>query len=151
MMKSIMTAWAVLILAAGGAQADSVKVDVKKTASCGCCQAWVNHLKRSGFEVATENMAFGALARFKRNHGIGAEHQSCHTGRVAGYVIEGHVPAREVARLLKEQPDAIGLSVPGMPIGSPGMEVGTARDAYSVLLLKKDGSTEVFASYDAKP
>ena len=151
MMKPIATALTITLLLSSGAHADAAKMDVKKTATCGCCQAWVNHLKRSGFEVVTENMAFGTLARFKQKHGIGVQYQSCHTGRVAGYTIEGHVPAREVARLLKERPDAIGLSVPGMPIGSPGMEVGTERDAYSVLLLKKDGSTEVFASYDAKP
>ncbi|MFY0610051.1 MAG: DUF411 domain-containing protein [Hyphomicrobiaceae bacterium] len=150
-MKSIIATLAVLLLFSGALQADGIKIDVKKTASCGCCLAWVNHLKQSGLQVATENMPYGALARFKQKHGVGVQHQSCHTGRVAGYTIEGHVPAKEIARLLKERPDAIGLSVPGMPIGSPGMEVGSERDAYDVLLLKKDGSTDVFASYGAKP
>lgn len=150
-MNAIVAAFLMLIVMYSGAHSEPLRVDVKKTATCGCCQAWVNHLKQSGFNVTTENMAFGALARFKRKHGVGAEHQSCHTGRVAGYTIEGHVPAADIARLLKQRPDAIGLSVPGMPIGSPGMEVGTERDAYNVLLLKKNGSTEIFASYSAKP
>ena len=150
-MRGIAVVFLVGLLISGFAHAEPLRVDVKKTATCGCCQAWVNHLKQSGFQVATENMAYGMLARFKRKHGVGVEHQSCHTGRIAGYTIEGHVPAKDIARLLKQRPDAIGLSVPGMPIGSPGMEVGDRRDAYDVLLLKKDGSSEVFASYKAKP
>lgn len=150
-MKSIAAILLMLVVTYSGAHSEPLRVDVKKTATCGCCQAWINHLKQSGFNVSTENMALGALARFKRQHGVGAEHQSCHTGRVAGYTIEGHVPAGDIARLLKQRPDALGLSVPGMPIGSPGMAVGTERDAYNVLLLKKDGSAEVFASYKAKP
>ena len=150
-MKSIVAILFMLVVTYSGAHSEPLRLDVKKTATCGCCQAWINHLKQSGFNVSTENMALGVLARFKRKHGVGAEHQSCHTGRVAGYTIEGHVPAGDVARLVTQRPDAIGLSVPGMPIGSPGMEVGTERDAYNVLLLKKDGSAEVFASYKAKP
>lgn len=92
----------------------------------------------------------GSLMKFKLDHGISAKHASCHTGRIGGYTIEGHVPVREINRLLKERPDAVGLSVPGMPIGSPGMEVGTEREAYTVLLIKRDGSSEVFATYAAK-
>lgn len=140
----------VLVILAGAATAEPLTVDVKKTATCGCCQAWVDHLKSSGFKVKTENMAMGRLMQFKNRHGIAAKHASCHTGRLAGYTIEGHVPAREIERLLKERPDAVGLSVPGMPIGSPGMEVGDQRDAYDVLLIKKDGSSEVFATYTAR-
>ncbi len=149
-MKSIAVAFLMLVVMYSGANSEPLRVDVKKTATCGCCQAWVNHLKQSGFNVTTEDMAYGALARFKRQHGVGAEHQSCHTARVSGYTIEGHVPAEDIARLLKQRPDAVGLSVPGMPIGSPGMEVGTEREAYNVLLLKKESSTEVFRGYKAK-
>ena len=134
----------------GTAGAEPLTVDVKKTASCGCCQAWVDHLKGAGYRVKAENVIMSQLMSFKHKHGIRPKHASCHTGRIAGYTIEGHVPAREIARLLKERPDAIGLSVPGMPIGSPGMEVGSQRDAYDVLLIRKDGTTEVFASYTAK-
>lgn len=150
-MRTLAAAIVLLLFMHANVQSEALRIDVKKTATCGCCQAWVNHLKRSGMHVTTENMAMGTLARFKRKHGIRVQHQSCHTGRVAGYTIEGHVPAREIERLLDERPDAVGLSVPGMPIGSPGMEVGSARDAFDVLLLKKDGRTEIFASYKAKP
>jgi len=125
-------------------------VAVAKTASCGCCSAWVTHMRSAGFEVAAENMAMGQLMRFKTTHGIRPEHASCHTARVGGYTIEGHVPAGDVVRLLKERPDAVGLTVPGMPIGSPGMEVGDRRDAYEVLLVLKDGGTRVFSSYSEK-
>lgn len=126
-------------------------VAVAKTATCGCCSAWVTHMRSAGFEVAAENMAMGQLMRFKTTNGIRPEHASCHTARVGGYTIEGHVPAKDVVRLLKERPDAVGLTVPGMPIGSPGMEVGDRRDAYEVLLVLKDGGTRVFSSYGEKP
>ena len=139
-----------IVLVAGPVHAEPKTMDVKKTASCGCCQIWVDYLKTNGFKVKTENMAMGQLMKFKIDHGIKPEHSSCHTGRIAGYTIEGHVPTKEIDRLLRERPDAIGLSVPGMPMGSPGMEVGSQRDAYDVLLIKKDGSSEVFAHYTAK-
>ena len=125
-------------------------VEVAKTATCGCCRAWVQHMQESGFEASARNLTSGALAAYKKKSGIPPRLASCHTAKVGGYVIEGHVPAKEVQRLLRESPDAIGLSVPGMPIGSPGMEVGNRRNAYEVLLVKRDGSTSVFASYAAK-
>lgn len=149
-MKQFVMIIGLLAMSIGPATADPRTIDVKKTATCGCCQAWVNHLKSAGFNVKTSNMAMGQLMRFKIRNGITEKHASCHTARLAGYTIEGHVPAREIRRLLEQRPDAVGLSVPGMPIGSPGMEVGNQREAYSVLLLKKDGTTEVFARYDAK-
>jgi hypothetical protein len=83
----------------------------------------------------------------KREVGLKPEQSSCHTGQIAGYVVEGHVPAREIRRLLSERPDAVGLTVPDMPLGSPGMESGDDRDPYDVLLVRRDGTTEVFASY----
>ncbi len=149
-MKRIIWAIGFFVVLLGSAQAESRNIDVKKTATCGCCQAWVDRLKAAGFKVTTENMFMGSLMKFKLDHGISAKHASCHTGRIGGYTIEGHVPVREINRLLKERPDAVGLSVPGMPIGSPGMEVGTEREAYSVLLIKRDGSSEIFATYSAK-
>lgn len=139
-----------LVFLSWSATAEPVKMSVKKSASCGCCQIWVDYLKASGFQVTTENMVMGQLMKFKLDHGIKPKHSSCHTGRIAGYTIEGHVPTREIKRLLRERPDAVGLSVPGMPIGSPGMEVDALRDAYDVLLIKKDGSSEVFAHYTSK-
>ena len=149
MLKTILMLW-MSILLISSARSEPTAIDVKKTATCGCCQAWVDRLKTGGFKVTTENMFMGSLMKFKLDHGISAKHASCHTGRIGGYTIEGHVPVREINRLLKERPDAVGLSVPGMPIGSPGMEVGTEREAYTVLLIKRDGSSEVFATYAAK-
>ena len=130
------------------ARASGDVVEVAKTATCGCCSAWVEHLRSSGFTVNATDMAMGQLIRFKQQHGITAELSSCHTARIAGYTIEGHVPAADVRRLLAERPAAIGLAVPGMPLGSPGMEAGSTREAYDVLLVKPDGSTEVFTHYD---
>ena len=147
---------AVVILAMGLAQTGHAQqsaipeqriVEVKKTSSCGCCVAWIGRLTKAGFKVVPEDLAMGQLMRFKLDHGITAKHASCHTGRIAGYTIEGHVPIREIKRLLTERPDAIGLSVPGMPLGSPGMDFGEERDSYDVLLINKDGSTSVYASY----
>jgi hypothetical protein len=122
-------------------------VEVWKSPTCGCCRGWVAHMKNSGFKVATNNVEYDILYKIKRQAGIGEEMASCHTAKVGGYVIEGHVPAEDVARLLKEKPDAVGLAVPGMPVGSPGMEYGNEKEPYEVLLVKKDGSTEVFARH----
>ena len=131
--------------AKSGEPADAI--DVAKTSSCGCCLAWIDHLKENDFSVTSKNMTMGNLTRFKLKNGIGPKTASCHTAKIDGYTIEGHVPAREIRRLLKERPDAIGLSVPGMPLGSPGMDFGDDREAFDVLLIRRDGSTETFASY----
>ncbi len=151
---------AVLLAVAGPAAAADTKVakgavslpsvQVAKTATCGCCRAWVDHMRAAGFEVTAQNMAMGELSRLKAKEGIVPRLASCHTAKVGGYVIEGHVPAKDVERLLQLKPDAIGLSVPGMPMGSPGMEMGSGRDAYDVVLINKDGSTSVFSTYEAR-
>lgn len=126
---------------------NSSSIEVWKSPSCGCCNGWIKHLKQAGYTVTANNTASGILAKIKRDAGLNPNMQSCHTGKVAGYVIEGHVPAEDVARLLAEKPDAIGLTVPGMPLGSPGMDVGPDKEPYEVLLVKKDGTTEVFAKH----
>lgn len=123
---------------------------VWKTSGCGCCLGWIDHIKKAGFVVEAKNIDAGALMKMKLDAGLRAELASCHTARLGRYVIEGHVPAREIARLLSDRADAIGLAVPGMPTGSPGMESGTTQDAYDVLLVRKDGSTDVYASYPAR-
>ncbi len=123
-------------------------VHVWKTSGCGCCLAWITHLRESGFEVTAENVSSGTLIQHKIDSGVPQRMASCHTGHVAGYVVEGHVPAREIKRLLAERPDAIGLAVPGMPIGSPGMEVGDTKQAYNVYLIRDDGTVDVFATYE---
>ncbi|HDZ74541.1 MAG TPA: DUF411 domain-containing protein [Aurantimonas coralicida] len=120
-------------------------VEVFSTSGCGCCLGWVRHLEEAGFEVTNENLAMADLYAKKMKAGLKQDQTSCHTGFVEGYVLEGHVPAVEVTRLLAERPEAIGLTVPGMPAGSPGM--GKSDEPYDVLLVLKDGSTKVFASY----
>lgn len=122
-------------------------VDVWKEPSCGCCKDWVAHLEKAGFAVrVNETGAAAARARL----GIPQKLGSCHTASVEGYALEGHVPAKEIRRLLKERPKAIGLAVPGMPIGSPGMDTpvyNNRKDSYDVLLVKADGSSSVYQSY----
>lgn len=124
-------------------------VHVVKDPDCGCCNSWIGHLRDDGFAVSFEERSPGALAAFKRERGIPDELVSCHTATAADYTIEGHVPAAEIRRLLAERPDAVGLAVPGMPYGSPGMGPESAREAYDVLLIRRDGRTEVFAQYPA--
>ena len=129
------------------AQAAAPMVEIWKDPNCGCCEDWVKHLNKNGFATRVHDEGNGPA---RERLGIPAKLGSCHTGRVGDYAIEGHVPAREMQRLLKEKPKAVGLAVPGMPIGSPGMDgpaYGDQRDAYDVLLVLADGSTRVFQSY----
>ena len=132
------------------AQAQAAQViDVYKTPTCGCCQDWVTHLEQNGFTVKTHDVK--DTAPFRARFGVPKELASCHTGFIEGYAIEGHVPASEIKRLLAERPKARGLSVPGMPVGTPGMEVeGTRRDAHDVILFAEDGSRKVFRHYPAQ-
>jgi hypothetical protein len=146
--------WGAVALGSGlgwglGAHAATPKplVEVWKDPNCGCCKDWVIHLEGAGFAVKVNdkgnNAARAALGMPQR---LG----SCHTAVVQGYVIEGHVPAADIQRLLAEKPQALGLAVPGMPVGSPGMDgevYGGRRDAYQVLLVQKNGSTQVFNRY----
>jgi hypothetical protein len=125
------------------------KVHVVKDPGCGCCNDWIGHMRDAGFPVSFEEMDPTALADLKASLGLMPAQVSCHTARVEGYVIEGHVPAADVRRLLSERPDAIGLAVPGMPFGSPGMGPESEREAYNVLLIARDGTASVFARYDA--
>lgn len=132
------------------AAAFSASLEMLTTGGCACCHAWARHLREAGHEVVVKDLAMGQLMKMKLDAGIPAALTACHTARVEGYLIEGHVPEREIRRLLDERPEALGLVVPGMPVGSPGMESGSKREPFEVLLLKKDGSTEVFGRYDAQ-
>lgn len=123
------------------------EIEVWKSPNCDCCVDWVKHLEDNGFTVKVQDVSSTTLDQIKRQSGITDKLASCHTGKINGYVVEGHVPAPDIKRLIGEKPDAAGLTVPGMPIGSPGMEVGAEREPYDVLLFKKDGATEVFAKY----
>jgi hypothetical protein len=125
------------------------KVHVIKDPNCGCCKDWIGHIREAGFPVSFEDMDPGPLADLKTSLGLQPTQVSCHTAQVEGYVIEGHVPADDIKRLLTERPDAIGLAVPGMPYGSPGMGPETEREAYDVLLVAKDGTASTFNSYPA--
>jgi hypothetical protein len=120
-------------------------VEVYKNPDCGCCSGWVEHLKAAGFPVKVHEVDSPATVRSRV--GIPDDQGSCHTATVAGYALEGHVPADEVKRLLATKPAAIGLTVPGMPVGAPGMEVGERRDPYEVLLIDKRGKASVYARY----
>jgi len=120
-------------------------VSVYKTPTCGCCNAWVDHLRQAGFEVETNDVP--STNPIASEAGVPTNARSCHTAKIGGYVVEGHVPAADIKRLLEERPDIVGLSVPGMPIGSPGMEMGDRKDSYDVLAFGRDGSTSVFSSH----
>ncbi len=127
------------------AMAAAPVINVYKSATCGCCEAWVKHLRDNGFKVEAHNVANPSDTREKM--GIPDRFGSCHTAVVDGYAIEGHVPAAEVKRLLATKPKAKGLAVPAMPLGSPGME-GPRKDAYDVLLVLPDGSSKVYQHYN---
>ena len=119
-------------------------VDVWKGPTCGCCKDWVTHLESNGFKVRTHDDGNTAV---RQRLGMPVRLGSCHTASVGGYAIEGHVPAREIHRLLKHRPAGIGLAVPAMPVGSPGMDgpaYGQRKDPYDVLLIAKDGSTTTY-------
>lgn len=119
-------------------------IDVYKSPSCGCCGAWVDYIRKAGFEVRVTEME--DLDPVKSKHGVPGDLQSCHTALADGYVIEGHVPVREIRRLLKERPAAVGLAVPGMPSGSPGMEQNGRKDPYQVVLFSPSRRL-IFAQY----
>jgi hypothetical protein len=122
-------------------------IEVWKSATCKCCINWVKHLEANGFAVTVHDVDRSTLDRIKAQAGIGEKLASCHTGKIGPYFIEGHVPAPDIKRLVAQEPEALGLSVPDMPIGSPGMEQGTETEPYDVLLMQKDGSTEIYAKY----
>lgn len=135
----------VFLVSTGTAWAQAAtQVEVFKSPSCGCCGKWIEHLQQNGFQVNTHEVNDVPAARKKL--GMPDRLGSCHTAQVGDYVIEGHVPAADIQRLLKEKPQALGLAVPSMPPGSPGME--TAKPVpYDTLLVQADGSTRIFASH----
>lgn len=125
---------------------DADVIQVYKSPTCGCCGDWIEHLEEHGFtvEVIDEPNMFAV----KSELGLPRDLASCHTARVAGYLVEGHVPAQDIQRLLEDRPQLAGLAVPGMPVGSPGMEVeGQPADAYDVVAFDAAGTTSVWASY----
>jgi hypothetical protein len=146
MIRKLVLAALLLFGAAAVVQAADV-VEVYRSEGCGCCAKWAEYLKQNGFEVRLHNLSMPRLSRLKAKAGVREKFASCHTAKVGGYVIEGHVPVEDIKRLLADRPKAVGLSVPGMPIGSPGMEAGDDKEPYEVLLLKRDGKADVYAKH----
>jgi hypothetical protein len=128
-----------------GVSAATPVVEVYKSESCGCCAEWVKHLQANGFTVKAQNVA--NPSDYREKFGIPQDLGSCHTGLVNGYALEGHVPASDIKRLLAEKPNAKGLAVPAMPLGSPGME-GPRKDPYDVLLVQGNGRYTVYKHYN---
>lgn len=140
--RLFLAGWAALLPIPAFAAADVV--EVYKSSTCGCCGNWIKHLRANGFEVRAHDVTDSS--EYRKRHGVPEALASCHTGLVGGYAIEGHVPAREIKRLLAEKPRAHGLAVPGMPAGSPGMEAPKS-DPYDVLLFQRDGRYAYYARY----
>jgi hypothetical protein len=146
--EAVLALFSALAVPAFAQSPPAAEIHVYKSPTCGCCNDWIKHLKANGFWVKSTDVPDSRhyRARFGMPHKLG----SCHTALVAGYVIEGHVPAQEISRVLRERPKALGLSVPGMPVGSPGMDGPEYKghvDPYDVLLVQPDGRASVFASY----
>ncbi len=135
------------IAAARGQQAPPEKITVYKTSTCGCCSLWVKHLQASGFEVEAHDIDQDKLTALAREAGVTDDLQSCHTAKVGRYVVEGHVPAADIHRMLKERPAIAGISAPGMPMGSPGMEQGGIKQPYDVIAFTRSGQRSVFAKH----
>ncbi len=142
--KSLRLAIAASALLLGGA-AHAAALTIYKSASCGCCAKWVEHVEKHGFTVKVVNV--DDVMAVKAKAGIPDSLASCHTSMVGGYVVEGHVPAADIKKLLAEKPKAKGIAVAGMPMGAPGMEHGDHRQPYDTMLLKADGSTAIFARH----
>ncbi len=144
----IILAGAAIASPAALAQRKPPLVEVWKSPTCGCCKDWIAHMQTEGFQVKVNEVASTNDARARL--GMPVKYASCHTATIGGYVVEGHVPARDIRRMLNEKPAALGLAAPGMPIGSPGMDTpayGGRKDPYDVLLVGKDGSAKIYHSY----
>ncbi len=123
------------------------RMTVYRSPTCGCCGAWIEHVRVAGYDVTTIEIDQEELRQEKLARGVPEALASCHTAAIEGYTLEGHVPVEDIARLLSEQPAGLGLAVPGMPAGSPGMDMADRRDAFDVILFDADGDTRVFSSY----
>jgi hypothetical protein len=120
---------------------------VYKTSTCGCCSLWVDHLKANGFQVEAKDVSAAEVRAVSKAAGLSDDGTSCHTAKIGNYVVEGHVPASDIQRMLKEKPAIAGIAAPGMPLGSPGMEQGNMKQPYDVIAFTKDGKTSVFAKH----
>ena len=152
--RFIIQAGAVLLCAAAvplaGLAQTRPMLEVWKSPTCGCCHDWIAHLQANGFQVTAHDVSEAVKAAQRLKLGLADQFGSCHTALIDGYVVEGHVPAREIRRLVQQRPRALGIAVPGMPVGAPGMDgpvYGRRKDTYAVLLVQRDGSASVYQSY----
>lgn len=120
---------------------------VYKTSTCGCCALWVEHMRENGFAPEVHDVSAAQVRAVSQSAGLSDEGASCHTAKVGAYIVEGHVPASDVQRMLKTKPAIAGIAAPGMPMGSPGMEQGGRKEAYDVIAFTKDGKKTVFAKH----
>ncbi len=128
--------------------AKPIDIVVYRSPTCECCGRWLEHLKKNNFNV--KDIVTDDVQAIKNKYGVSEAMASCHTAIVDGYVIEGHVPANDIMKLLKNKPKIVGIAVPGMPSGTPGMEMGDRKDAYNVMSFDKENHYEVFSSYEGK-
>ncbi|MCO6363088.1 DUF411 domain-containing protein [Paracoccus sp. 08] len=147
--RAVLLAAAASALPTLGLSENAPTIHVVEGSGCECCKQWTNYLRENGFQVTSEERFGTLLMQHKIDLGVPVELTSCHTGSIEGYFLEGHVPVADIRKLLQDRPDALGITVPGMPFGSPGMGPESQRVAYDVLLIGKDGSSEVFNSYPA--
>lgn len=144
MRKTLLGAIAFMAMFAGSA-AHAATLTVFKSPSCGCCAKWVEHVEQHGFKVTA--VPTDDMMTLKKRLGVPEEAISCHTTKVGNYIVEGHVPAADIKRLLAQKPKARGIAVAGMPMGSPGMELGGQRQPYATILIGIDGKTSIFARH----
>lgn len=136
----------VSIAAVTDAQAANLpKATVYRDPNCTCCGGWIEHLKAKGWNV--KNVPTADMMAFKQEHGVTDDLASCHTAIIDGYVVEGHVPSDDIKQLLAQKPNISGIAVPGMPVGTPGMEMGNKKDSYAVVAFDGQGQTKVFKQY----
>ena len=146
---ALTTTCAALVAAASqpAPKAAAASMVVHKSATCGCCGLWIEHLRARGFQVQANNVSDSQLTRVAIESGVPADLQTCHTAKIGGYIVEGHVPAEDVQRLLAEKPAIVGIGVGGMPMGSPGMEQGGQKQRFNTMAFTKDGKQTVFARH----
>jgi hypothetical protein len=142
----LLTIFLFVLTLASAAEPGLPEVTVYKDPNCGCCTKWVAYLRENDYRVTEINTT--DISAYKEKHGIPARLGSCHTALVAGYVLEGHVPVADIVKLLQERPGIVGLSVPGMPVGTPGMEMGDRKDPYEVIAINKDGSHYTYSRHN---
>ncbi len=145
--RSFVVAGLLAPLFACSAFADSFRIDVLKSPTCGCCAAWGDHLRAAGFDVAASDVSSDALWEFKARLGVPEELSSRHTARLGRCFVEGRAPAGDIERMIAGQPDGLGLTVPGMPIGRPGMEMGDEKEPFETLLVLRSGEAQVFQAH----